>query len=242
VAGIGDQRHDVVDRHTERSRLQADLGQLFVVHARDVDRVDLDQDPGFDQRLGRAPLLADQNRGGFLAAHTSVIEENPGVDLRADAGVQRIDGQRDMIHAQFRQFGHMVSHIQPVGGQAQFQCRQSFSDRAQRRHGARPVGERIARPCHADHRQLRNRIGHRQHLARGLIGIQHFGHHAGARFIAAIVFAVAIVALDIASRRHRQMDARIFVMRVFRITRMVGHARIRATGLRGLGRERKNMR
>jgi multisubunit Na+/H+ antiporter MnhB subunit len=50
---------------------------------------------------------------------------------------------------------------------------------------------------------------------------QHGAGDAGAAFIQAIVFAVAKIALDVATRRDRQMDAAIFFMRILAETGMI---------------------
>ncbi len=52
-------------------------------------------------------------------------------------------------------------------------------------------------------------------------GRQLLADHAGARFIGAIVFAVAVVALDVAGRRHRDVHARVVMMRLFAVAGMV---------------------
>jgi multisubunit Na+/H+ antiporter MnhB subunit len=49
---------------------------------------------------------------------------------------------------------------------------------------------------------------------------QHGAGDAGAAFIQAIVFAVAKIALDVATRRDRQMDAAIFLVRILAETGM----------------------
>ncbi len=83
------------------------------------------------------------------------------------------------------------------------------------------IGERIARAGDAEHRHLRNGGGDGQHLLRGLLGRQLLADDAGTRFVGAIIFAVAVVALDVAGRRHRHVHARIMMMRLFAVAGMV---------------------
>ena len=78
-------------------------------------------------------------------------------------------------------------------------------------------------PAIAKHRHLRNRRGDREHLFRRLFGRQLLADHAGARFIGAIIFAIAVIALDVAGRRHGDMHAGVVMMRFLAVARMVLH-------------------
>jgi len=55
----------------------------------------------------------------------------------------------------------------------------------------------------------------------GVTKAELLAHHAGARFIGAVVFAIAIVALDVAGWRDRDMHARVVVMRFLAVAGMV---------------------
>jgi hypothetical protein len=65
--------------------------------------------------------------------------------------------------------------------------------------------------------------GHGQHLLHRLRRRQQFGNDARTRFVGAVVLAVAVVALDVAGRRHGDVHAREVVMRLFRIAGVVLH-------------------
>ena len=83
------------------------------------------------------------------------------------------------------------------------------------------IGERIAGAGDAEHRHLRDGRGDGEHLLRGLLGRQLLADDAGTRFIGAIIFAIAVVALDVAGRRDRDVHARVVVMRLFAVAGMV---------------------
>ncbi len=65
--------------------------------------------------------------------------------------------------------------------------------------------------------------GDGEHLFRRLFRRQLFADHAGTRFIGAIIFAIAVIALDVAGGRHGDMHARIMMMRLFAVAGMVLH-------------------
>jgi len=56
-----------------------------------------------------------------------------------------------------------------------------------------------------------------------LLGRQLFADDAGTRLIGAIIFAIAVVALNVAGGRDRDVHARVMVMRLLAVARMVLH-------------------
>jgi hypothetical protein len=60
-------------------------------------------------------------------------------------------------------------------------------------------------------------------MSGGLLRGQLLADHAGPRFIGAIVFAVTVVALDVAGWRNRHMHARVVVMGFLAVTGVVLH-------------------
>ena len=65
--------------------------------------------------------------------------------------------------------------------------------------------------------------GDRDDLPRRLLRRQLLADHAGARFVGAVVLAIAVVALDVAGRRDRDMHAGEVVMRLLAVAGMVLH-------------------
>ena len=72
----------------------------------------------------------------------------------------------------------------------------------ERLEGRGRVGERVSGPGDSHHRELRHLLGHRQHLADRVGGTEPLGDHAGPALVRAVVLPVAVVALDVARRRH----------------------------------------
>jgi hypothetical protein len=83
------------------------------------------------------------------------------------------------------------------------------------------VGQRVARAGDAQHRHLRDLAGHGQHLLHRLVGRELLADHAGAAFIAAVVLAIAVVALDVAGRRHGHVHAGVVVVGLFAVAGVV---------------------
>ena len=87
--------------------------------------------------------------------------------------------------------------------------------------GLLPVVAGVAGAGDAEHRELRHLVGDRDHLAPGLVGRQLLRHDARPALVGAVVFAIAVVALDVAGGRDRDMHAGEIVMRLFGIAGMV---------------------
>ena len=118
---------------------------------------------------------------------------------------------------------HVVRQRQSVGGEAQLDVRRFLLQLAEGIEGLLRVRQRIAGTGDAQHRHLRNFGGDRQHFLHRLVGRQLLRHHAGARFVGAVVLAVAVIALDVAGRRHGDVHARVVVVRLLGIAGMVFH-------------------
>jgi hypothetical protein len=109
---------------------------------------------------------------------------------------------------------------QAVGGQAQLDVGRLLLEHAHGVEGLLRVGQRIAGAGDAEHRHLRNLAGHGQHLLDGLLGRELLRLTPG-RDRSAVVLAVAVVALDVAGGRHGHVHARVVVVRLFRVARVV---------------------
>ena len=165
-----------------------------------------------------------QDAGGLDAVDALVVVEDPRVDLRADLGVHHVDGDGDVVDVVFGDLVDVVRQRQAVGGQAQLDVRRVLlRDQFEGLEGLRRIGQRVAGAGDAEHRHLRNGRGHRHHLLDRLFGRQALGDHAGAALVGAVVLAVAVVALDVAGRRHRDVHAGVVVVRLFGVAGMVLH-------------------
>ena len=115
----------------------------------------------------------------------------------------------------------VIGQRQPVGRKTQLDVGRGLVDQLEGLEGLFRIGERVAGASDSEHGHLRNGGGDRQHLLGGLLRGQLLADHAGPRFIGAIVFAIAVVALDVAGWRNRHMHARVVVMRFLAVAGMV---------------------
>jgi hypothetical protein len=91
----------------------------------------------------------------------------------------------------------------------------------ERAKGFLGIGKRIPRPGNAHDRELRNLRRDREHLPGGEFRRELLTHHARPAFVRTVVFAVAIVALDVARRRHCHVHACEIVVCIGAIAGMV---------------------
>ena len=221
VLGFRDQRHDVVQERAARLDRLVDLDQVLVVDARDHHRIDLGENAGRGQQLQTFELALGQDLGGIAALPALVLVEDPRIDLLADFRIDHVDGDRDVIDVVILDHRHQLGQRQTIGRQAELDVRRHLRDALEGFEGLGRIGQRITGAGNAEHGHLRNRRSHRQHLARGLLGRQLFADHTGARFIGAVVLAIAVIALDVARRSHRHVHAGVMVMRLFAVARVV---------------------
>ena len=221
VLGLGNQRHHIVQEGPLGLDHAADFFQVLVVHTGDQDRIDLDQHAARHQHLQTLLLLLDQDRHALAALDPAALPEDPGIDFDPYVRVHTVDGDGHMVDVVRAQFIHHVRECQPIGGDAQLDVRGLFRQLAEGVQGAPGVGQWIAGAGNAEHRHLGNIGGHRDDLLHRLIGGEDLGDDARARLIGTVVFAVAIMTLDIAGGGHRHMHACIVVMGLLRITGMV---------------------
>jgi len=141
----------------------------------------------------------------------------------ADFGIDHIHRDSDVVDVVGGNAIHQVGQHQAVGGQTEFDVWRGLGDELESLEGLLGIGQGIARAGDAKYRHLWNGGSHREHLFRSLFRRELLAHHAGARFIGAIILAVAVVALDVAGRRDSDVHARVMVMRFLAITGMVLH-------------------
>ena len=117
----------------------------------------------------------------------------------------------------------VLRQVEPVGGHAELDVRRLLREHAEGLEGATGVGQGIAGSGDAEHRHLRNLRRDGLDLLEGLVGGEQLGHHARPRFVGAVVLAVAVVALDVAGRRHRHVHAGEVVVGVLGVARVILH-------------------
>jgi hypothetical protein len=197
------------------------LHEVSVVDAGDHHGIDLAEDAACAQHFEPEQLTLGQKLRGLPAGIALVVPEDPRVDVSADVRVDHIDRDRDVIDLELRDRLDVVGQREAVGRQTQLDVGRALRDEFERLEGFLRVGERVAGSGDAEHRHLGNRRGNREDFLRGLLGRELFADHARTRLVGAIVFSIAIVALDIAGGCDRDVHARIVVMRLFAIARMV---------------------
>lgn len=82
------------------------------------------------------------------------------------------------------------------------------------------IGQGMAGAGDTEHSQLWNSGGYREQLSRRLLRSELVTTNIRTRFIGAVVLTIAVVALNIASRRDRDMDASVMMMNFFAIAGM----------------------
>jgi hypothetical protein len=207
VFRLGDQRHDVVQE-----------GALGLDHLRHFGRCS-SLTPGISTELTftRMPRAVSISRpfcccsmriAARLAAHDAfVLPEYPRVDLGADVGVDAVDGDGDVVDVVLGQLFDGLRQGEAVGGHAQLDVRRLFRQlhgKWRRSAPGWPAGRRVRQcrvpssaGCWPPPPDFFHRLFRRQHL----------GYHARTRLVGAVVLAVAVVALDVAGRRHSDVHA-----------------------------------
>ncbi|EWS64228.1 hypothetical protein Y695_02530 [Hydrogenophaga sp. T4] len=221
VFGFGDQRHDVVQEGAALLHFAVHLDQVLVVDAGDQHRVDLGEHAARGEHFQAEHLALVQNPGGLVAGHALVVPEDPGVDLLAHGWVHHVDGDGHVVDVVFADLVDLIRQCQAVGGQAELDVGRLLLQHAEGLEGLGRVGQRIAGAGDAEHRHLRNLAGHGDDFFHRLFGRELLRDHAGAALVAAVVFAVAVVALDVAGRRHGDVHAGVVVVGLFGIARVV---------------------
>ena len=221
MRGIGNQRHDVVQEGAARFDPAVDLDQVLVVDPGDHHRIDLGQNAARGQHFEaeHLPLVQDVRR--LDAGPAPVAEIDPGIDLRADLGIDHVDGDGHVVDVHRRQLVDVVGQREAVGRDAELDVGDDLGDRREGRLRLLPVVAGVARPGDAEHGELRHLVGDRDDLAPRLVGRQLFRDDAGPALVGAIVFAIAVIALDVAGGRDRDMHAREIMVRLLGIAGMV---------------------
>ncbi len=127
-----------------------------------------------------------------------------------------------MADFQFDQFVDVLDKTEPIRGDAKKNIGKLLAHEPKRLHGFDRIGERIAWAGNPDHGQLRHLRVHRLEVGHGLERRQKHAGNTGAGFIGTIEGAIAIIALQIAFRRHRQVDPRRFSIHVRVEAGMIG--------------------
>lgn len=148
------------------------------------------------------------------------------VNLLADIRIDGVDGDRQRSDARLIDLLNAIGQQQAVSGHTAGQLGKLHFG-AHKGLDRRVVRQRITRACHTKHpdaRFLRNRLADRRQR---FVRFDHPHRYAGAILVGAGEFAHTIVALNIATRRDRHMDAPEAEVRRAAITGMVGHVYLR---------------
>ena len=221
MLGLGDQRHDVVQERPLALDGLADLRQVLVVDAGDHHRVHLHEDVAFDQHFQALLLAFDEDRRPCPAADALVLPVDPGVDLRPDVGIDAVDRDGDVLDVGLGQLVDAVGQGEAVGRDAQLDVGGLLGQHAEGGEGPLRVGQRVAGAGNAQHGHLRDRGGDGHRLFHRLLGRQQFGDDAGPRFVGAVVFAIAVMTLNVAGRGDGHVHAGEVVVGLLRIAGMI---------------------
>ncbi len=195
--------------------------EVLAVDAGDHHRVDLAENAARSEHFEAAKLPLRKDLGGFHARVALVFVENPRIDFRADLRVHHVDRDGHVIDLVFGDGLDVIRQHEAVGREAKLDVRRLLRHEFEGLEGLGRVRERIARPGDAKHRHPRDGGGDRQRLFHRLLWRQPLAHHAGAGLVGAIVFAVAVVALDVAGRRYGHVHARIMVVGLLAVAGVV---------------------
>ena len=113
---------------------------------------------------------------------------------------------------ELRQFIQIGRQPQAVGGQAQQEVRKPLPNQANGFQGLFGVGERVSRAGDARHGDAGLFLQDLFQVGDGLLGLEHRAGDPGAALVDAIILAVAIIAHDVALRRHRQVHPAAFAL------------------------------
>jgi hypothetical protein len=116
----------------------------------------------------------------------------------------------------------MRPDAETVGREAQQHLRKAPPHGGERLHRLDRIGERIARPGDADDREVGHASHRRVEIGGGLRRREHGARDARAALIHAVELPVAEIALEIAARRDRQVDAAVRPVRLPAEARMLG--------------------
>ena len=223
VLGRGDEGHDVMEEGPERLDGLVHFHEVFVVDALDHDRVDFDQNP-----LGRKPLQTLQlplreDPARVFPPPPLPLEVNPGIDPLSHFGIDHVYGDGDVVHVEFLDPVDVIGEDQAVGGQTELHVRHGLTDQFERPEG--PLGARqgVARPRDSHHGHLGNAGGDGEDLLHRLFRRELLAHDARPALVGAVVLAVAVVALDVAGRRHGHVHPRVEVVGLLAVAGMILH-------------------
>ncbi len=115
----------------------------------------------------------------------------------------------------------VLGQRQAVGRHAQLDVRGLFGELLESLESAARVGQGVSRSGDAEYRHLRNLGGNGEYLLDRLIRRQQLGDDARTGFVRAVILAVAVIALNVAGRRHGDVHAGEVVVCLLGITGMV---------------------
>ena len=127
----------------------------------------------------------------------------------ADLRIDGIDRYSDMGRPRFRRSRRGSRRSQPIGGKAQKNMRKFLPQEAHRPEGFLGVCKRVSRAGDSGDRYPRLALQDFFHVPGGLHRGKYRACHPRPALVDTVIFAVAIVASDVALRRNGQMNAAV---------------------------------
>src|SRR6266536_1233853 len=217
----GDQRHDVVQKCAARLYRPVHFHQVLIVHTGNHDRIHFAQDSSGRQHLKSLQLPFGEYPCAFHAGVPLVFVEHPRIDLGADLRVNHVDSDGYVIDFEALDGFDVIGKHEPVGGEAELDIGRGLRNQLECLEGLLRIGQGIAGPGDAEHRHLRDGGSNGKNFLCCLFRSEFFADHAGARLIGAVVLAVAVVALNVAGRRHGNVHARVMMVRFLAVAGMI---------------------
>jgi hypothetical protein len=115
-----------------------------------------------------------------------------------------------MGDAEGRQFSGVPGEQEAVGGKAEGKIRVRLPEEAEGFPGLFKIRQGVAGPRYTRHVYPAETFLYRPVPFKGFPGSQYPGGYAGTAFVGTFVFTAAIIALNVAGRRYRQVDAAVF--------------------------------
>jgi len=206
-AHIGEHGHAVEEIRPQLLHGLGNLEDMLIVDPRDQDGIDLHRNPMRLQVLDCRQLPGKKQFRRLATVIGNLAIPHPTVNFCPHLRINGIDGDGHMGDIELGQFRDIGADTQTVAGQTEDHLRILCIDQPHGFHGRLRIGKGVAGSGNAGHGDARLLFQNLAHVNQGLLRAQDRAGHPGPRLVDAVVFAVAVIALDIAVRGHRQMDA-----------------------------------
>ena len=189
------------------------------VDVRDHDYVGLHEHTQIRTSADPFQLILQEDGCTFLAGVSLSFPQYGAVYLRPDRGIGRIYGHGHEPHSETVEPVRVLREGETVGRYAQCEVRVFFLHKCQGLEGLL-IGQRVSRTGYAQDLQVGDLFLYVSDFGDGLFGAEDLAGDAGAGFVAAVEFAVAVIALDVAFGGHWDMHAGVLPVGFFVIAGM----------------------